>query len=518
MAVIPKWLTLPESSWLRRLSVAPVLGITGSSCRNTGSVYSGISRLLADLQQSVQGLEFASDVSARRQFIKHCSDSVTKFLNSDREHRYLNELTDSGTLLYENAFTSSHENLDMQTFHSVRDRIREVYFALNTNSIKRQNRKKYCDYINNSGATKVSLLRAYEDVHLRNERINSGEGPGLDRLNDLIESVISKLHPEEIDTSIDISHFLKEPVTADDHRVRLGAFIQPLGPGFEQIVINSFSGGLGSNISRYLGFCPPSILDKCREHINHLGGDEVFADVRDASIHNASSFPVLSQNVIDIAGSVSESSDRSLPLNSLFLSIDTSGELFIADEAGGRINPFNFSMETLGRKSKLVQFLDMFNDTDLFGYTHFIQRINDFLTSSAKKNHIAPSPRIVFKTNTILKRRQWHISSEFLQSRLGEYRGQIHLSHLRIGDILAEYSIPQQVFVRAGTSPGTGKRQNSDNDKPQYIDFRSPLLTVLFMNLLTKCGDVLVFSEVLPDFNSTGNDSENYAKEYVMNL
>src|SRR5690606_35161784 len=126
---------------------------------------------------------------------------------------------------------------------------------------------------------------------------------------------------------------------------------------FDEIVINSFSGGYGSNASRYLSFCPDIVLDRFREYIIDCQGDFIIADVRDASIHNSNSFPSLSTYTIDIA-STNTNSNKDIPLNALFLSVSGDSELSITNEDGLVVEPVNFSMEAINRKSKFTQFLD----------------------------------------------------------------------------------------------------------------------------------------------------------------
>ncbi|NIJ52981.1 lantibiotic dehydratase [Dyadobacter arcticus] len=472
---------------------------------------------LRDLKAASLKIESTSDISKRRTYIEECSVNLTNSLNADRSQNYLNELARSGSLFYENVFANADSELEAEDVESVQGRILEVFFVLNNNFLKKRTRLTLSKCVQGVGG-KVPLLRAYEEFYLGNGNLAEAEGTDFDRLIKLVHNVTGALNEHGPERPVDIFQFLDNgQIFIDDH-VRFGTFIQTVDPRFEEIVINSFSNGFGSNISRYLGFCPPQIVDKCRKYIADLNQHSVIADVRDASIHNASSFPVLSDHTMDIAGNCSNEFGNLIPLNALYLSIGDHENVIISNEYGVKVNPVNFSMEALARRSKFTQFLELFNDTELFGYKYFLQRIGEFLISASLEKNVVASPRVVFKSKVTLKRRQWHIKTKFLLVWIGECHGLAHLFCMRMNEFLSAHSIPREVFVKFGQIPRAGSGHGDDRTKPQYIDFTSPLLVILFMNMLGKSDHVIELSEVFPSFNSYYDQSNGRVKEYVMNF
>jgi hypothetical protein len=476
-----------------------------------------VRQFLLDLRSTSHCLESISDVAERRRHIERCSESLTTNLNPDRRHSYLNKLADSGNLFYENVFKSTDIKLKGDVVDAAQTKIQEVYFALNSNFLKKRSRNMLAQCITRAGIRRIPLLRAYEEFYLGNEISSEAEGPEFDRISNLVNQVLTALNERNSDCPVDISRFFNPAEITIDNNVRFGAFVQALDPELNDLIINSFSGGFGSNISRYLGFCPPHIVDRFREYANHFEEDLIIADTRDASIHNAGSFPVLSQHTLDIASSTDCDFGETLATGSLYLSLTDFDDVIICNASGKRVYPVNFSMEAIARKSRFMQFLDLFNNTELFGYQYFIQRINDFLIGLTLKENVVVSPRIVFKEKVTLKRKQWHIKTGFLQSWIGNYNGLAHLFCIKINEFLLLHSIPSTVFVRFGYSPGAGKMRD-DHNKPQYIDFMSPVLILLFINMLSKSGNVIEFSEILPDFTTNKDPASPFVKEYVMNF
>ncbi|WP_257957526.1 lantibiotic dehydratase family protein [Parapedobacter tibetensis] len=469
------------------------------------------------LRSTVLSLESTHDISKRRQYMDDCSRQISKALNFDGTCDYLNKLVLSKNLFYENVFTTSDVELESIHIEAVQDRIREVFFALNCISLKERSISFLYRYMVQNGVKRMPLLEAYTEIYLKNKKAIDSENVDFDAANVILDKLLAELAKGDGDRPIDISSFVDRSSIVIDNNIKFGAFVQFINNKFEDVIINSFSGGFGSNVSRYLGFCPTNVLERCREYVINCEKDSMVADVRDASIHNSNSFPILANYTIDIASSDTDSNED-IPLNSLFLAVCDDNKVRIINGDGVVVKPVNFSMEAVHRKSKFTQFLDLFNSTDLFGYSYLMQRIGDFLINSAFSCNVHMSPRIIFDRKIILKRKQWHIKVDYLRSYIGVFEERPEVFCLKLNAFIRDYSIPSEVFVKFSHTRKRNDGQSYDSYKPFYINFVAPLSILVFMNMLNKSDSVLELSEVLPALPSATESSPGRVREYVMSL
>ncbi len=495
--------------------VSALIDLIDNKALNSDPEVLKVRSFLEILKSTVYSLEATLDISKRNQYTDDCIQLLDNKLNFDKTSKYLNELVISKSLFYENVFTTPTVEFETRYIEAVQDSIRKVFFAINNISVKNRGIDFLYKYIKEIGGKKMPLLQAYDEIYLRNKKVLDSESCNADNI--VLNKLLAELGKSDINYAIDISSLIDSESVKIKNDVKFGAFVQFVDSDSGEVIINSFSGGFGSNVSRFLGFCPPDVLDRFREYIESCERGFIVADVRDASIHNSSSFPILANNIIDVASGYTDSG-KTIPLNSLFLSICNDDKVQIITEEGDIVKPVNFSMEAITRKSKFTQFLELFNNTDLFGYKYLMQRVTDFLTDSALNCNVYASPRILFNKEVILKRKQWHINVNYLRSYIGASEERPEIFCLKINLFLRDYSIPSEVFVKFSRSGRSNESQSIDGYKPYYINFMAPLSVLLFMNMLSKSDKVIELSEVLPAFPNATESSSGRVKEYVMNF
>ncbi|WP_181438875.1 lantibiotic dehydratase [Paenibacillus sambharensis] len=121
-------------------------------------------------------------------------------------------------------------------------------------------------------------------------------------------------------------------------------------------------------------------------------------------------------------------------------------------------------------------------------------------------------PRIVFNRNLILSRERWLIQTEHLREivKLEGYE-----MNKCLIQFLLQYGIPLHAFVFPYLSGNDEAAQNDVNaEKPQYVNFSSPILVDLFIRLV-KGHPYIVIEEVLPD---QSDRSSGHVQEYVFEM
>lgn len=144
---------------------------------------------------------------------------------------------------------------------------------------------------------------------------------------------------------------------------------------------------------------------------------------------------------------------------------------------------------------------------------------------------VVETPRIVVDGTIVIARRRWRVAADNLPSQL---KGEDDTSYfLRLQHWRNENRVPARVFVRAAPrlvapvsesdsgnqKPGSQVRLR-DHRKPQYVDFSSPVLVVLFARILATVRQAdIIIEEALPDPDDGWLcGKERYLTEMVIQL
>ena len=137
-----------------------------------------------------------------------------------------------------------------------------------------------------------------------------------------------------------------------------------------------------------------------------------------------------------------------------------------------------------------------------------------------KQLKVSFTPRIIIE-KLIFQRKTWLFPKQLLP--LKETVDDAYSYHKKVALWRRENNLPDEVFIYvdpsrgANVAPELKKRLTRDDYKPQYIDFRQPLLVNLFEKLALKTPQSMKIVEMLPTSEEMLRiDGKRYVSEFVM--
>lgn len=382
--------------------------------------------------------------------------------------------------------------------------LRKCYNAFLPFSEKKIINEMMIDIFKTKGLFEFNLLDFYEQVYLKKEFHKHAQFILIEKINKVLSS-FSLENKFIIKNNIDFEYFFTDE-TDNNSKPPIGAYIQPIASDWSCVALNSFSRGYGANISRFTNYIPSYQVKSILESNNYKNRNVIIADVKDASIHNVNTFPALTENVISIAqnDNLKDIFSESIVLKNIRIVLDDC-EVILKNSTGKRIIPNHFSLEGLNRNSKLSRFLDLFNPFDNSGFEITLSLINDLAKKKLSNLSIVGIPRIYFGKSILLQRKKWFVERKKLSGlKFSEPDDFLLFNEWRI-----ENGLPNRVFVKIKQRDLT---PDNDDYKPQYIDFRMPIMLVLLESLISKSSSLIEFTEALP----SGQDITTVT-EYILN-
>ncbi len=273
--------------------------------------------------------------------------------------------------------------------------------------------------------------------------------------------------------------------------------------------------GYGKMIGRFLHLFSPSVTDAFQNWNEKLRKDMLWVENTDASIYNPNLHPPLMPFEIRMPGS-----QNTLPTEQQ-ISVDKLSVVYnelenkldlIHQPTDRKVFVFDLGFEALESRSPLFQLLASFSYpltsqsilAEIVNH-HFEQKEDPIITFQ---------PRICVGNHLVIQRRRWYVKKDFLPFKLNSEKESYYF--VRINKWVRENQIPSKVFITI--KPGDlkkGDSEKTDDYKPQFIDFESPVFVQLFHKLIKKITVKLKIEEVLPFPNEAIND-QYYASEYLV--
>ena len=477
-------------------------------------------RLLETLRSVAVSLEKEKSTATRELILQKTHQQLISFSNEiDHGKAEVLNKVHMQDLFYEDTLREYPGKLSKKPLDNTLEDIALLNNLFSATDPKQNAKNKIASHINQlNGAKTVPLLKFYEEVYLKTVDTSFEISKNvLDGLGKTFGNAINQLNADETQEAFDFKEYVN-PELSIKNTDSLGLYFQKFTSNDkETLVINNFSSGHGSNISRYLNIYPTEIADCLKEKVAERFPGKIVAEIKDASIHNVNTFPPLAANIINVSmnGQVNDAY-TSIPLRDLFISADSSGGVSLQDKEGKTIVPVDFSSEGIHRKSKLFQFIDLFSPSSTFGLPFLHQIIDQVylekLTTS--KEGLIAIPRIYFGENIVLRRKKWLVSKKELLKVSAT--GTLQEVYIALNEWKIKKQIPNEVFVKISKT----NNYENDNYKPQYIHFEMPLLIMLFQNMLEKADDVIEITEMLPHSSQLPVNSSNKrsVSEYVVSL
>lgn len=123
-------------------------------------------------------------------------------------------------------------------------------------------------------------------------------------------------------------------------------------------------------------------------------------------------------------------------------------------------------------------------------------------------------PRVVYK-DIVVSRRQWWLKKSLIPVKAASESLPEYL--LRLDRWRHEMGMPERIFIRRHAKDKVLQRDISNNKKPLFIDFHSPIMCRPLSRLLNSDYDYISFEEMLPDAGDDFMkiDGQRYASEII---
>jgi hypothetical protein len=298
------------------------------------------------------------------------------------------------------------------------------------------------------------------------------------------------------------------PISVNKKTVKssYGAYIQVISANNRkpQAVVNIFTTGFGKMMGRFLHVFDSNQTAEIRKWNLEIHPEAILTENSDASVFNANIHPTLMPYEICVPGGNNNLPlDKQIPISKIAIRYDPSIQelkLYHIDTEK-EILIFDLCFQGLESRSNLYQLLSYFTLTRFYFYHFILEEIN-YRKNIQLSHGITFNKRIVFEEDIILQRKSWTIFKESLPLRFkGEKDSEyfLRLNHWRL-----QLKIDDEVFIyilskrETKNEKSLSKKFSADDYKPQYINFRNPLLVTLFEKNLQKVTNYLKIEEMLP--------------------
>jgi hypothetical protein len=300
----------------------------------------------------------------------------------------------------------------------------------------------------------------------------------------------------------------------DSSRNSYGTFIQlHKENGKIKGVLNSSFGGYGKMLSRFLHIFDPKVTEDMRDWNMSLNNGEYFVENCDASYFNANLHPpLLPYEIWMPGGHNSLPEDKQVPVTNFAVRVlkeEKKLEL-IHKESNKSAHIFDLGFQGSKGRSELFQLLSAFTMAEFLfphtvtsGVNEKYQSLNKKEGDNNSKPKISIQPRITYEDTIVLQRKGWNIPVKLLPIRNSSETNWEYF--VRLNQWRNALNIPDEVFIfvnsRSGNNiaPANNKvRTGRDDYKPQYINFKSPILVNLLEKALKKVPYSLKIEEMAP--------------------
>lgn len=264
-------------------------------------------------------------------------------------------------------------------------------------------------------------------------------------------------------------------------------------------VVNIIAPGHGKYLSRFLHLFKDEVTAELSSCNKIIFKDELVAENCDSSIFNANIHPQLTEFEIEVPNCVNKVEPvNRIDISKVLVKLHHSNrELeFVYDNQ--KLNILDLGFQAIVSRSKLYQTLSMLSNNRYFNLKVVSNIFNEYYGERVKlvsnNDPIYRYPRIRFLDNLIIQRKNWIISSEFLIGLINaKDENNIFFS---VNYIKSKLKLPDEIFIRVFIDSPIN--DVTDNYKPQYINFLSPLLVKLFYKIVKGASSNIQIEEIYP--------------------
>jgi hypothetical protein len=281
------------------------------------------------------------------------------------------------------------------------------------------------------------------------------------------------------------------------------------------LVLDTIGPGYGRLYNRFFPILSPVVFNDLKAFNKRIKEDgEVFLDNMDTNISNLDSYLSVLDGTLHIPGMEEHTSDDKIDISRLAIKVCRNKKQieFVDSKTKRTVYLFDQSTLNMFSRSNLFKFLNCFSKVETLYSRDFLYPFNKSLSVTMNLNgyDIIVQPRIIIDNCLVIQRKKWVIRNSKAIADVVcsdvDVENYVNLNKWRVN-----LEMPNEVFFRIPDSI-----QNSDDYKPQYVDFRSPVLTHFFINKIKRTKNALTIEEMLPSSDQLAMiDGKNMVTEYL---
>lgn len=303
-------------------------------------------------------------------------------------------------------------------------------------------------------------------------------------------------------------------------RYSYGALIQPYHKDRLKAVVDNVFGGHGKQLGRFLLYSDREYIQAARIWQRDFDSDAVFVEDADNSSFGANVHPAVLPYQLESLDA-DNGAASSIPVKDLWVRYDAAAEELVLQQAstGKRVFVEDMGLQALETRRPFYRFLQNFSSLAYGHPRHIIDLVHENLLPEGPLTKGICIPRIVFEEQLVLQRQTWFIPKAELPLRQA---GEEDLSYFRrLQQWLKDWKIPHLMFFTLHEhrlSRGAVEGLKKDDYKPQFIDFKNPLLLPLVEKLFKRVPKILKIQEMLPlPEHLPQIGKQRYAHEWLLN-
>ncbi|RXM38412.1 hypothetical protein BOQ62_17775 [Chryseobacterium sp. CH21] len=429
--------------------------------------------------------------------------------------------------IYEDVYTTATHIIDKTLIQEYGQLLSDLSNRLSAFDIRGNEKNSMTDFFRSryDHNQYIPLVTFYHEYYrYKNENESKPDIIQKDIENSWADTFWENLHHKlENPDEIKICQKNLDVLPISKHQAPAGsAFIQladDSSGGKAKAVVNGLMQGMGKMSGRFLHLFDDEVSETHRDYNNRLFPDQILIELNDDSSFNANIHPPLLDHEVKMPSSNTQmKKSQQIPLNQISVGYHSDNNSLCLIETFSRkeIYAFDLCLETITNRSNLYQLMSLFNPCIYVSYHPLIQIIDRNFSKQYNKMPIQIFPRIVYEDLLILRRKGWLINLAAIPVQ-GKDEGD-GIYFLRFNLWLSENGLPSSLFLYLQSSyipeddsvdQPTGYR---DDYKPQFIDFRQPLLFNLFKKLLKRASSYIYVEETLP----TVDNSRNRVAEHLI--
>jgi len=372
----------------------------------------------------------------------------------------------------------------------------------------------------------VDFLQFYEDLSreglLLNKNIlaNFGKETDSEKLKDKWQEIFIDELKKKQNTDSVIICITDELLSAVNHRLgymprdidgrSYTMMIQPsrsreVRNNKLQVFLFSVATGYGKMTGRYYYMFDPIVHQKQFEYNTTHKSEGVVAELTDANYFNANLHFAGTEVEISSSGSQNNQPlEKQISAKELLILKSGSTLTLVDRKSRKNILPIDLGLQALSERSHLYQLLDKFSPATQIGYYPICFGVN-YECGNIDKEGIIRCPRIVYEDQLIIQRRSWTIPFNKIPLRK---QSESDLDFfIRVNAWRSHHLLPTYGFItlwirnKIYTDHDVLKRLKHDDYKPQYMDFTSPIMLLLFEKMTLNISDSLYIEEMWPDYD-----------------